>query len=76
MRLGGLAAKRRPKRSSSGGIASVISDPRDQWRLPRAPEELVRRLMGELGLVACQPAPLRPVTTVQGQGRPGRSRIW
>jgi putative transposase len=32
--------------------------------------ELVRRLMRELGLVACQPRPWRPVTTKQGQAGP------
>src|SRR5258708_14315438 len=35
-----------------------------------AGEELVRRLMRELGLVACQPAPWRPATTVQGASGP------
>jgi putative transposase len=35
-----------------------------------AGEELVRRLMRDLGLVACQPGPWRPVTTVQGQAGP------
>ena len=32
--------------------------------------ELVRRLMRELGLVACQPRPWRPATTQQGQAGP------
>jgi putative transposase len=32
--------------------------------------ELVRKLMRELGLVACQPRPWRPSTTVQGQAGP------
>jgi putative transposase len=32
----------------------------------RAGDELVRRLMRELGLVACQPRPWRPVTTIAG----------
>src|SRR5437773_6126028 len=32
--------------------------------------ELVRRLMRELGLVACQPRPWRPSTTKQGQAGP------
>jgi transposase InsO family protein len=32
--------------------------------------ELVRRLMRELGLVACQPRPWRPSTTQQGQAGP------
>jgi transposase InsO family protein len=32
--------------------------------------ELVRRLMRELGLVACQPRPWRPSTTRQGQAGP------
>jgi len=32
--------------------------------------ELVRRLMRELGLVACQPRPWRPCTTKQGQAGP------
>jgi putative transposase len=32
--------------------------------------ELVRRLMRELGLVACQPRPWRPTTTKQGQAGP------
>jgi len=35
-----------------------------------AGEELVRRLMRELGLVACQPRPWRPATTVQGASGP------
>jgi putative transposase len=35
-----------------------------------AGEELVRRLMGELGLVACQPRPWRPATTGQGAAGP------
>ena len=35
-----------------------------------AGEELVRRLMRELGLVACQPRPWRPVTTEQGASGP------
>jgi putative transposase len=29
-------------------------------------DELVRRLMRELGLIACQPRPWRPVTTIAG----------
>jgi putative transposase len=33
-------------------------------------EELVRQLMRELGLVACQPAPWRPQTTRQGAAGP------
>jgi putative transposase len=36
----------------------------------RAGRELVRALMRELGLVACQPRPWRPATTVQGQAGP------
>jgi transposase InsO family protein len=36
----------------------------------RAGLELVRALMRELGLVACQPRPWRPATTVQGQAGP------
>ncbi len=32
--------------------------------------ELVRKLMGQLGLVACQPRPWRPSTTRQGQAGP------
>jgi putative transposase len=32
--------------------------------------ELVRKLMRQLGLVACQPRPWRPVTTRQGQAGP------
>ncbi len=32
--------------------------------------ELVRKLMRELGLVACQPRPWRPATTKQGQAGP------
>jgi putative transposase len=36
----------------------------------RAGRELVRSLMRELGLVACQPRPWRPQTTRQGQGGP------
>src|SRR5258708_18959431 len=35
-----------------------------------AGEELVRRLMRELGLVACQPAPWRPATTGQWASGP------
>ena len=35
-----------------------------------AGEELVRRLMRELGLVACQPRPWRPSTTKRGQAGP------
>ncbi len=31
-----------------------------------AGDELVRRLMREMGLVACQPRPWRPVTTIAG----------
>jgi putative transposase len=44
------------------------------WQLARwgvrAGLELVRALMRELGLVACQPRPWRPVTTQQGQAGP------
>jgi putative transposase len=40
-----------------------------RWGVPAGPE-LVRALMRELGLVACQPRPWRPVTTVQGQAGP------
>jgi transposase InsO family protein len=36
----------------------------------RVGEELVRQLMRELGLVACQPAPWRPATTRQGAAGP------
>ncbi len=36
----------------------------------RAGRELVRALMRELGLVACQPRPWRPATTQQGQAGP------
>lgn len=36
----------------------------------QAGAELVRALMRELGLVACQPRPWRPVTTKQGQAGP------
>ena len=36
----------------------------------QAGPELVRRLMRELGLVACQPAPWRPSTTLQGAAGP------
>jgi putative transposase len=36
----------------------------------RAGAELVRALMRELGLVACQPRPWRPVTTRQGRAGP------
>ena len=36
----------------------------------RAGPELVRRLMRELGLVACQPRPWRPSTTRQGEAGP------
>jgi putative transposase len=36
----------------------------------RAGQELVRALMRELGLVACQPRPWRPSTTKQGQAGP------
>ena len=45
----------------------------------RAGAELVRALMRELGLVACQPRPWRPATTQQGQAgpdpRPGEPRL-
>src|SRR5207237_10848114 len=44
------------------------------WQLARwgiaAGAGLVRRLMRELGLVACQPRPWRPQTTRQGQAGP------
>jgi putative transposase len=44
------------------------------WQLARqgtvAGPELVRKLMRQLGLVACQPEPWRPVTTQQGQAGP------
>ncbi|HWN60060.1 MAG TPA: IS3 family transposase, partial [Streptosporangiaceae bacterium] len=44
------------------------------WQLARqgtvAGPELVRKIMRELGLVACQPRPWRPVTTKQGQAGP------
>jgi putative transposase len=44
------------------------------WQLARqgtvAGAELVRKLMRELGLVACQPRPWRPSTTRQGQAGP------
>jgi len=44
------------------------------WQLARqgtvAGPELVRKIMRELGLVACQPRPWRPVTTQQGQAGP------
>ena len=44
------------------------------WQLARqgvvAGLELVRKLMRELGLVACQPRPWRPSTTVQGAAGP------
>ena len=44
------------------------------WQLARwgahAGLELVRALMRELGLVACQPRPWRPSTTKQGQAGP------
>jgi transposase InsO family protein len=44
------------------------------WQLARwgitAGTELVRRLMREMGLVACQPRPWRPSTTRQGQAGP------
>ena len=36
----------------------------------QAGPELVRQLMRDLGLVACQPAPWRPSTTVQGAAGP------
>ena len=36
----------------------------------QAGPELVRQLMRELGLVACQPAPWRPSTTVRGAAGP------
>ena len=44
-----------------------------RWGMQAGPE-LVRRLMRELGLVACQPRPWRPSTT--GREKPGRSRTW
>ena len=40
-----------------------------RWGRPAGPE-LVRVLMRELGLVACQPRPWRPATTQQGQAGP------
>src|SRR5260370_3400221 len=44
------------------------------WQLARqgvvAGLELVRKLMRELGLVACQPRPWRPATTHHGPARP------
>lgn len=40
-----------------------------RWGVP-AGAELVRALMRELGLVACQPRPWRPSTTRQGQAGP------
>jgi transposase InsO family protein len=44
------------------------------WQLARqgivAGAELVRKLMRQLGLVACQPRPWRPATTKQGQAGP------
>ena len=40
-----------------------------RWGM-RAGAELVRALMRELGLVACQPRPWRPSTTKQGQAGP------
>jgi putative transposase len=40
-----------------------------RWGVP-AGLELVRALMRELGLVACQPRPWRPSTTRQGQAGP------
>ncbi len=44
------------------------------WQLARqgilAGAELVRRLMRQLGLVACQPRPWRPATTKKGQSGP------
>ena len=40
-----------------------------RWGVP-AGLELVRALMRELGLVACQPRPWRPSTTQQGQAGP------
>ena len=40
----------------------------------KAGEELVRKLMRELGLEPCQPKPWRHSLT--GQARPGRSRTW
>jgi putative transposase len=40
-----------------------------RWGVPAGPE-LVRALMRELGLAACQPRPWRPQTTRQGQAGP------
>jgi len=40
-----------------------------RWGAPAGPE-LVRRLMRQLGLVACQPRPWRPSTTQQGTAGP------
>jgi putative transposase len=40
-----------------------------RWGVP-AGRELVRALMRELGLVACQPRPWRPTTTQQGTAGP------
>jgi transposase InsO family protein len=41
----------------------------------RAGLELVRALMRELGLAACQPRPWRPATTQQGQAGPIPDRV-
>jgi putative transposase len=46
-----------------------IWSPLTRWGV-RAGLELVRALMRELGLVACQPRPWRPSTTRQGQAGP------
>jgi putative transposase len=46
-----------------------VALPLARWGVP-AGAELVRALMRELGLVACQPRPWRPSTTRQGQAGP------
>jgi putative transposase len=53
---------------------STYGHRRIAWQLARqgtvAGPELVRKIMRELGLVACQPRPWRPTTTRQGQAGP------
>jgi putative transposase len=46
-----------------------IAEQLARWRVP-AGAELVRKLMRQLGLVACQPRPWRPSTTRQGPAGP------
>ena len=51
--------------TATGAVAAQLAR-----RGVRAGPELVRALMRELGLVACQPRPWRPATTQQGAAGP------